>query len=79
MGHRRKRSAELREDGGTISYRPASGDPLGLGERGSLELDTEEALRRSIDGTHPDGALADPAVLSHLARGRRRDQRQAGL
>ena len=53
---RQTESAELREDGGTITYRPSSGDPLGLGEE-AIELGTEDALRRSIDGTHPDAAL----------------------
>ena len=49
-------SAMLREDAGTISYRPLVGDPLGLGDD-AVDLDTEEALRHSIDGAHPDGAL----------------------
>ena len=49
-------SAELRENDSVISYRPLDGDPLGLGEE-AVELDTEEALRGSIGGTHPDAAL----------------------
>lgn len=49
-------SAELRESGGTVSYRPTEGDPLGLGTE-AIELDSEQALRRSIGATHPDAAL----------------------
>ena len=55
-GSRDAASAELREDGSTISYRPLAGDPLGLGGD-PAELDAAEVLRRSADGIHPDGAL----------------------